>query len=282
MVCMEERIMSKLIRFPIDYFLFSNPPGFYEYAIREQLISQISEHCHQALLSCPQVLDYVVNTLGISLTSIDRCKIGFCNGNDVLDEICQNNHAYTLVFHKYYQQLPLYEKGELDALYGCITLPIEYEDCSEGIFGLRITQDGSHIFTLVSSTFGVIPVYMVSDIGKTAILCEHALDVIALEERGYTNGIAQAGDDISELTFDVMFRHEAKILVYFTHATEVAFDMTKAKRLAVEYHIVLCEVNLPFQVTQLGLWDEFQWRLLDKRLTSALSALGARNERYQA
>ncbi len=280
--CAKERDhMRRLHRYSIDAFLFSNPPGFYEYAIREQMIPKLSEHCHQALLLYPQALSYVHNNIGISLANIERFKIGFFHGDDTLVNMSQY-HAYTLVFNKHCQHLSLYEKGDLDALYGCITLPINYEDGSQGIFGLRIVQDDSHIFSLVSSTFGVIPVYMASGIEKTAIMCEHALDVIALEEHGYANGIAQAGTDISELTFDAMFRHEATIMVYFTHVSSTSFDISKAEQFAAEYHVALCEVNLPFKVTKLGLWDEFQWRLFDKRLTSALDMINVRNERHQA
>jgi len=272
--------MPRFKPYSIDAFLYSNPPGFYEYAIREQLVPKMSEHCYQVLLLHPKVLDYVNNTLGISLANIERYKIGFFTGDDTLENMSEY-HAYTLVFHKHCQHLPLYEKGELDALNGSVILPVDYDDCSEGLFGLRIARDGSHIFTMVSSTFGVIPVYMASGIEKTVIMCEHALDVIALEERGYANGISQAGDDISELTFDAMFRHEVTILVYFTNVTGTTFDISKAEQFAAEYHVALCEVNLPFKVTKLGLWDEFQWRLFGKRLASALDVLGVRDDRHQ-
>ncbi len=273
--------MRRLTPYSIDAFLFSNPPRFYEYAIREQLVLKLSEYCHQTLLRHPQVLSYVRNTLGLSLANIERYKVGFFHGDDTLVKMSQY-HAYILVFNKHCEHLPLYEKEDLDALYGCITLPIEYDDCSEGIFGLRIVQHDCHVFSLVSSTFGVIPVYMASGIEKIAIMCEHAFDVIALEERGYANGIAQAGADISELTFDAMFRHEATILVYFTHVTGTPFDISRAEQFATEYHVALCEVNLPFKMTQLGLWDEFQWILFDKRLTGALDMINVRNECHQA
>ena len=117
---------------------------------------------------------------------------------------------------------------------------------------------------------------------KIAICCNSISDVHVLGEHGYRNCIHQLASQLSLTAFMALRQAEVTVLVYFTNTSNVSFDIEEAEYFSTQCGIRLCEVNLPFSFFEVDTWDGFQWRLFDKRLTSALKILGCRNERYQA
>ena len=119
-------------------------------------------------------------------------------------------------------------------------------------------------------------------IGQVAMKCCHQGDVLKLDEHGYHNAFSELDNELSEITCDALKELGISVLVYFSDAMGVDFDVTEASYIAKRYGLKLCEVNLPFKAIHLEAWKGFQWLLFDKRLSHRLSMMGAYNERYQA
>jgi hypothetical protein len=127
-----------------------------------------------------------------------------------------------------------------------------------------------------------LPIYSLQGMGVVAFKCNQLFDVIVFDEHGYYNAFVELGNELSEINCALLHQLGVSVLVYFTDVYGASFDVDEAEYIAKRYCIRLCEINLPFKVSNIDKWDEFQWCLFDKRVNQALSLLGVRNEKYQS
>ena len=109
------------------------------------------------------------------------------------------------------------------------------------------------------------------DISPVALRCEAPLDAVELEQHGYHYGFFERGNEVCLDTFATLARLDIHTLAYFCDVNGPQFDMRKMVEFAGRFDIKLCKVLLPFCPCDFALWDEWQWRIFDKRLSLALN-----------
>lgn len=242
-------------------------PEVYEYKTAASQLTKFTQACHKTLLTCPNVIQYLAIKREIDLKTICEHSIGYF---DVALPLYAKtyNKAHEIAYQSF------------EELRGCITAPIDCGGETVGIQG-ELFNAKSHMAPnnhLLSPSLVTEPFHF----SKSVLRCVSQLDVFALQKHGYQNSFCDLSGSVSELTLDCLHRLGAEVLVYFTDAYGADFDVSRAEELSNYYRIRLCEVKLPFALSNFGLWDIYQWLLFDKRLTTALKDCGAYNERYQA
>jgi hypothetical protein len=228
-------------------------------------LTEFADVCYHNLIRCPRIVNYLLTQRNIDGQLIHEKHIGYF---DIALPLLNDSD---LLFVDY---------RSFEELRGCITVPILRDEETVGIQGelyKSIDQQTPHNHLLSPNV--VIEPFRFS---KSVLRCVSQLDVFALQKHGYQNSFCDLSGSVSELTFDRLHRMGVEVLVYFTDAYGADFDIKRAEELSHYYRIQLCEVKLPFALTNFGLWDMYQWQLLDKRLSSCLKLFGAYNERYQA
>jgi hypothetical protein len=109
------------------------------------------------------------------------------------------------------------------------------------------------------------------EIDPVALRCEAPLDAIELDNHGYHYGFFERGNDICLETFATLNQLSIHTLAYFCDVNGPQFDLSKMAEFAKHHNIKLCKVLLPFNPCDFALWDEWQWRIFDMRLSLALS-----------
>lgn len=265
----------------IESRLFSYPILSRDEFVIEQDVPLMADKYHQTIFQCPNPLAFVSNTLGISKEQIKEHQIGFADGS-LWEELPPPKTIDGQIFRGSLKRLALVTPKGHELMKGCITLPISDADGIVAMFGLRYDRPRRTATLMKYSNFGVEPIYALQGLGKVAFRCNNPLDVIALDGHGYHNGFSELEEQLTEVSCDMLCQLGVSVLVYFSDAMGANFDVDEAKYIAERYDIKLCEVNLPFQVINVGKWDDFQWKLFDTRITRALAEIGVRNERHQA
>lgn len=216
------------------------------------------ESYHNCLMNCPAPHVFLNNNVGISDELIKRFKIGFVD---------------RAVFEPNTNSLCLRD---------CFTLPLKRLHGEVGVYGLR--YQCHHVIHQAQSyiSYGNMPVYAPFLSHSVALLINCPFTALALSESGYTNAISALGNGITPMTLSAVAQHGITHLVVFTHAHSNIQEIDESEALASRYSIKLSKVALPFRVTYVGKWDEYQWKLFDKRLSAALEAMGMQNLRCQA
>lgn len=237
----------------------------YEHKTAASQLTEFTQACHKTLLACPNVIQYLALKREIDLQTICEHTIGYFE------------KALPLMNDDKYQAINYHAFEELS---GCITVPIDRDGETVGIQGelFNAKSDNAPNNHLLSPSLVTEPFHF----SKSVLRCVSQLDVLALQKHGYQNSFCDLSGSVSELTLDRLHRLGAEVLVYFTDAYGADFDVSRAQELSNYYRIRLCEVKLPFALSNFGLWDIYQWQLFDKRLSAALHASGTYNERYQA
>jgi hypothetical protein len=265
----------------IESRLFSHPILSHDEFVIEQDVPLMADKYHQTIFQCPKPLAFVRNTLGISKEQIKEHQIGFADGS-LYEDLPPRKTVEREILNGSLKRLALQTVKGHELMKGCITLPIREADGIVAMFGLRHDRPRRDATFMKYSNFGVTPIYALQGLGKVAFRCNNPLDVIALDGHGYHNGFAELEGQLSEVSCDMLCQLGVSVLVYFSDAMGANFDVDEARYIAERYDIKLCEVNLPFQVINVGKWDDFQWKLFDTRITRALAEIGVRNERHQA
>lgn len=125
----------------------------------------------------------------------------------------------------------------------------------------------------IPTSFGrlVISLGDMQEVNPVALRCEAPLDAIELEQHGYHYGFFERGNEVCMETFDTLKKLNIHILAYFCDVNGPQFDMRKMAEFAQRFDIKLCKVLLPFCPHDFVLWDEWQWRILDTRLSLAIN-----------
>ena len=125
----------------------------------------------------------------------------------------------------------------------------------------------------IPSMFGrlVITLGDKQDVNPVALRCEAPLDAMELEQHGYHYGFFERGNEVYMETFSTLSKLGIHTLAYFCDVNGPQFDMRKMSEFAQRFDIKLCKVLLPFDPHDFALWDEWQWRIFDKRLSQAVS-----------
>lgn len=267
---------------------FKELPKLYSYPLLgrdefvvEQDVPLMADKYHETIFQCPKPLAFVSQTLGITKEQIKAHQIGFADGS-LCEELPHHKSVDGQIIRGSSKRLALITPKGHELMKGCVTLPIREADSIVAMFGLRHDRPRRDATLMKYSNFGVAPIYALQGLGKVAFRCDNPLDVIALDGHGYHNGFAELEDQLSEVSCDMLCQLGVSVLVYFSDAMGANFDVEEARYIAERYDIKLCEVNLPFQVFNVGKWDDFQWKLFDIRITRALAEIGVRNERHQA
>lgn len=228
---------------------------------------QLVHACHESLLNCPKVKEYLNHCWGIDLAEIRQYRIGYFDTE--LSIFNSGNQSQEKTYYTDYESLK-----------GCITIPLFINDDLLGIHGTLHTKHNRHadIKHLLEPNVIWEPMCF----SKSVLRCVNPLDVISLQKHGYQNAYCDMSGSLSELTLDRLHHMGVEVIVYFTDAYGADFDIAHARELAKYYRVRLCEVKLPFSLTNFGQWDMYQWQLFDQRLSSSLRLSGAYNERYQA
>ncbi|MCH2058029.1 MAG: hypothetical protein MK214_15730 [Thalassotalea sp.] len=239
----------------------------YEHKTAASHLTEFTQACHKALLTCPSVIQHLAVKREIDLQTI--CEHTICYFDVALPLFSETYHnAHEIAYQSF------------EELRGCITVPIDHDGETVGIQGelFNAKSDNAPNNHLLSPSLVTEPFHF----SKSVLRCVSQLDVLALQKHGYQNSFCDLSGSVSELTLDRLHRLGAEVLVYFTDAYGADFDVSRAQELSNYYCIRLCEVKLPFALSNFGLWDIYQWQLFDKRLSAALHASGTYNERYQA
>ncbi|MGB0923546.1 MAG: hypothetical protein ACPGUE_09885 [Marinomonas sp.] len=125
----------------------------------------------------------------------------------------------------------------------------------------------------IPSTFGrlVITLGDKQDVNPVALRCEAPLDAMELEQHGYHYGFFERGNEVCMETFVTLSKLGIHTLAYFCDVNGPQFDMEKMAEFAQRFDVKLCKVLLPFDPHDFALWDEWQWRIFDNRLSQAVS-----------
>lgn len=251
----------------IVHFTLANTINYAEVHKFKPVSSHLTEfamECHKALLTCPNVIKYLLHKREIDRQAIGKYCIGFFDKALPFDDEDSQMVNY----------MPFEE------LRGCITVPIIDGDEIVGVQGELFNANSrttlnSHLLcpSIVAEPF---------HFSKSVLRCLSQLDVYALQKHGYQNSFCDLSGSVSEMTFDTLRNSGVEVLVYFADVFGADFDVKRAEELANYYGVRLCEVKLPFTLSNFGLWDTYQWQLFDKRLSAALKSCNAYNERYQA
>lgn len=250
------------------------------YVIERQM-PRVAEHYHKCLKRCPRPLAFAKNELGLSVETINRNKIGFCD-RSLPAQFPHHKTVEGIKLRGTFERLGLLAGTGHELMRGCLTLPLHDGDEQVGMFGLRYDRPRRGVAPLKYSTFGHLPVYAPCLDGKVAIMCETPFTVLALSEKGYKNGFSVLGTDVTGFTLTELKRQGIESVVYFTSATSDDEYHEDMRFLMFEHGITPCDLPLPFIVERLGKWDDAQWKIFDKRLNRVLSEQGLRNERFQA
>jgi hypothetical protein len=109
------------------------------------------------------------------------------------------------------------------------------------------------------------------EVEPVALRCEAPLDAIELENHGYHYGFFERSNDVCLETFATLNQLSIHTLAYFCDVNGPQFDLSKMAEFAKHHNIKLCKVLLPFNPCDFALWDEWQWRIFDTRLSMALN-----------
>ncbi|MDC0601899.1 hypothetical protein OAP14_02590 [Aliiglaciecola sp.] len=273
--------MAKFNAVPHASYLFAPPVVEFDRHIVERHVPKMLEHYHQCLKRHLKPLAFAMNVLGLSRDTINASKIGFVDRSLPLQ----------FPYHKTVEGRKL--RGALirlrflagtghEIMRGCLTLPLFSEDNQVGMCGLRYDRPRRDKVSFKCTTFCDLPIFGPSLSGSVAMLCNTPFTVLALAERGYKNGFAVLGTDVTAFTLAELVKKGVTSVVVFTDATSDETETTELRTTLRAFGLTLCEVPLPFVVENLGKWEEYQWQLFDKRLTRVLKEKGLRNERYQA
>jgi len=265
----------------IESRLFSYPILSHDEFVIEQDVPLMAQKYHQTIFQCPKPLKFVSNTLGISKEQVEEHQIGFADGS-LHEELPPRKTVDRDILDGSLKRLALQTPNGHELMKGCITLPISEGDGIVAMFGLRFDRPRRDATLMKYSNFGAAPIYALKGLGKVAFRCNNPLDVIALDGHGYHNGFAELEGQLSEVSCAALSQLGVSVLVYFSDPMGASFNVSDAVCIAERCGIKLCEVNLPFQVINVGKWDDFQWKLFDTRITRALAEIGVRNERHQA
>jgi len=125
----------------------------------------------------------------------------------------------------------------------------------------------------IPSTFGrlVITLGDIQEVNPVALRCEAPLDAIELEQHGYHYGFFERGNEVCVDTFATLSKLGIHTLAYFCDVNGPQFDTRKMAKFAQHFDIKLCKVLLPFCPHDFALWDNWQWRIFDNRLSLALN-----------
>lgn len=125
----------------------------------------------------------------------------------------------------------------------------------------------------IPSAFGKLVITLAGkhEVNPVALRCEAPLDAIELEQHGYHYGFFERGNEVCIETFSTLSKLGIHTLAYFCDVNGPQFDMGKMSEFAQRFDIKLCKVLLPFDPHDFALWDEWQWRIFDKRLSLAVS-----------
>lgn len=112
-------------------------------------------------------------------------------------------------------------------------------------------------------------------LNPVALRCEAPLDAIELEEHGYHYGFFERGNEVCIDTFATLSKLDIHTLAYFCDVDGPQFDLLKMTEFAQRFDIKLCKVLLPFCPNDFALWDEWQWRIFDTRLSQAIGGVAS-------
>ena len=106
-----------------------------------------------------------------------------------------------------------------------------------------------------------------------ALRCETPLDALELDSHGYHNGYFEFNNEVSEASLVLLKALGLNVVAYFSGVEGYRFDLQKMTTYAAKHKVILCEVRLPFHPANFAIWDEWQWRVFESRLSTALATV---------
>ena len=108
---------------------------------------------------------------------------------------------------------------------------------------------------------------------SVALRCETPLDALELDSHGYHNGYFEFNNEVSEASLVLLKALGLNVIAYFIGEEGSRFDLQKMTTYAAKHKVILCEVRLPFHPANFAIWDEWQWRVFESRLSTALATV---------